>query len=49
MPEETLYVVCLGCGEAFDDLVIAKQHEADSKDPSCTSEGYEILPESEAM
>lgn len=37
----TMYVVCRGCGEAFDDLAIAYAHSG--------SDGWDVLPESEAM
>lgn len=40
-----MYVVCRGCGEAFDDLAIAYAHG----DDGCGSDGWDVLPESEAM
>lgn len=46
MPDEKLYLCCLGCGEVFDDLEVAKVHEVECDNPS---EGYDIQPESEAF
>lgn len=48
MPNEKLYLVCKGCGEAFDAIEPAKEHEAGSF--GCeAADGYDILPESEAF
>ncbi len=48
---EKMYLVCNGCGEAFDDIQAAHQHGA--SDPQsktwCGDDGFVILPESEAM
>ena len=43
---EKLYVVCAACGEAFDDLDAAKNHE-DYND--CDKAYYQALPESKAF
>lgn len=41
--QEKLYLVCTTCGEAFDALEPAREHELQCE---CV---YTILPESEAM
>lgn len=50
--EEKPYLVCRGCGEAFDDLTAAHQHGTfiAGPDPSwCGEAGFDIVPESEAV
>ncbi len=42
---EKLYVVCAECGEAFDDLNAAKNHEA----WDCTSAYYQVVTENRAF
>ena len=46
--EEKLFLVCLACGEAFDEFATAKAHESDPEFIDC-DEGYDIVPESEAF
>jgi hypothetical protein len=50
-PEEKLYLVCNGCGEACDDIKAAHEHGA--SDPQskvwCGDDGFVIMPESEAL
>jgi hypothetical protein len=46
---EKLYLVC-ACGEAFDELGIARQHVDDAKFFSdCGSNEFSVVPESEAF
>ncbi len=50
--EEKLYLVCNGCGEAFDEIQTAQEHGqfVPGMDPSwCGEDGFAILPESEAF
>jgi len=51
MEQEKQYLVCNGCGEAFDDITAAHEHGV--SDPQsktwCGDNGFVILPESEAM
>lgn len=52
MEREKLYLVCGYCGEAFDDIAAAKEHERtadDDENDNCFAPVYEILPESEAF
>ena len=49
---EKMYLVCRGCGEAFDDITVITEHG--NSDPSgsagwCGDEGFDIMPESDAM
>lgn len=49
---ETPFLVCIRCGEAFDNMTSALQHGP--SDPSgsagwCGDEGFNIVPESEAF
>lgn len=48
---EKLYLVCRGCGEACDEIKTAQEHG--SVDPNtkvwCGEDGFDILPESEAL
>lgn len=50
---EKLYLVCRGCGEACDSIETANEHFVwlgNGPDTGvCADEGYDILPESEAM
>lgn len=47
---EKLYLVCSSCGEAFDVMFYAKQHEESCKEEYDSERvEYELLPESEAM
>lgn len=49
---EKPYLVCRGCGEAFDSLIPAHEHGAyiPGPDPSwCGEAGFDIVPESEAL
>ena len=39
---EKWFIVCRCCGEAFDAIETAKEHEA-------CDDGFDVLPESEAM
>ena len=50
--EEKQYLVCVGCGEAFEDITSAHQHGVfiPGPDPSwCGENGFQIVPESEAF
>jgi len=52
VPDEKQYLVCIRCGEAFEDMMSALEHGP--SDPSgsagwCGDEGFNILPESEAL
>lgn len=50
--EEKQFLVCRGCGEAFDEITTAHQHGTfiAGPDPSwCGEAGFDIVPESEAM
>jgi len=52
VPDEKQYLVCNGCGEAFDSITAAHEHGVfiPGPDPSwCGENGFAILPESEAM
>lgn len=52
VPDEKLYLVCIGCGEACDSIVTAQEHGVfiPGPDPSwCGEDGFNILPESEAL
>jgi formylmethanofuran dehydrogenase subunit B len=49
---EKMYLVCRGCGEACDTITFAHLHG--NSDPSgcagwCGEDGFDLLPESEAM
>jgi hypothetical protein len=48
-----LYLVCVGCGEAFDEMATAEQHAKDSYEEcergNSHSVMFNVLPESEAM
>jgi predicted nucleic acid-binding Zn-ribbon protein len=49
---EKQYLVCIGCGEAFDDITAAHEHGVfiPGPDPSwCGENGFQIVPESEAF
>ncbi len=49
---EKLYLVCNGCGEAFDSIEAAQQHGTADLSGSagwCGEDGFVIQPESEAM
>lgn len=48
---EKWYVMCTNCGEVWDNLEIAKDHESDFRDDEsgCLTPTYEIQPESEAF
>jgi len=49
---EKLYLVCIGCGEAFDNITAAHEHGVfiPGPDPSwCGEDGFNIMPESEAL
>jgi hypothetical protein len=50
--EEKPYLVCRGCGEAFDEVQPARDHGTfiPGPDPSwCGEAGFDIVPESEAL
>jgi len=50
--QETPFLVCRGCGEAFDNLNFARDHGTfiPGPDPSwCGEAGFDIVPESEAF
>lgn len=49
--EETLYLVCNGCGEAFDSVRFAYEHgtRLPASGVWCGDDGFNIQPESEAM
>jgi hypothetical protein len=52
VPDEKQYLVCNGCGEAFDSITAAHEHGVfiAGPDPTwCGENGFAILPESEAM
>ena len=52
VPDEKQYLVCNGCGEAFDSITSAHEHGVfiPGPDPSwCGENGFGILPESEAL
>jgi hypothetical protein len=49
---EKMFLVCIGCGEAFDSMTAAHEHGVfiPGPDPSwCGEEGFNIMPESEAL
>lgn len=51
-PEEKQCLVCINCGEAFDNLSAAHEHGVfiPGADPRwCGEEGFSIVPESEAF
>lgn len=50
-PGEEPMIVCLDCGEAFDSLEPAYEHEADCSEITGNREGpdYRIVPAAEAM
>jgi ribosomal protein L31 len=47
--EEKLFLVCDSCGEAFDEMTTAKDHEVTCEAESDNRIEYSILPESEAF
>jgi hypothetical protein len=50
--EEKRYLVCNGCGEAFDNITAAYEHGVYIPGPDnswCGEEGFVIAPESEAL
>jgi hypothetical protein len=50
--QETMFLVCRGCGEAFDSITPAHEHGVfiAGPDPSwCGEAGFDIVPESEAF
>ena len=50
--DEKMFLVCKNCGEAFDTIETAHQHGTfiAGPDPSwCGEDGFDLLPESEAM
>ena len=52
VPDEKQYLVCNGCGEAFDNITAAHEHGVfiPGPDPSwCGEVGFDIVPESEAL
>ena len=52
VPDEKQYLVCNGCGEAFDNITAAHEHGVyiPGPDPSWWGdEGFVIAPESEAL
>jgi hypothetical protein len=52
VPDEKQYLVCINCGEAFDSITAAHEHGVyiPGPDPSwCGEEGFNIMPESEAL
>lgn len=53
MPEqEKMYLVCKGCGEAFDSIPGAHEHGVfiAGPDPTwCGENGFDLVPESEAL
>lgn len=46
---ERLYVVCEGCGEAFEHLEAALDHQVNVQVATCNDATYQILPEHEAF
>lgn len=49
---ERMYLVCKGCGEAFDNMQSAHEHGTfiPGPDPSwCGEDGFDMVPESEAL
>ena len=52
VPDEKQYLVCNGCGEAFDSITAAHEHGVYIPGPDnswCGDEGFVIAPESEAL
>jgi hypothetical protein len=51
MVGEKMYLVCRGCGEACDDIGTARDHGVSNPQSKtwCGEDGFDILPESEAM
>jgi hypothetical protein len=52
VPDEKQYLVCNGCGEAFDNITAAYEHGVYIPGPDnswCGEEGFVIAPESEAL
>ena len=52
VPDEKQYLVCNGCGEAFDNITAAYEHGVYIPGPDnswCGDEGFVIAPESEAL
>ena len=48
--DEKLYLNCIACGEVFDSLDAAKEHESREDDSfMCEGAVYGIQPESEAF
>lgn len=49
MDDEKLYLVC-ACGEAFDDLTVARRHiDEVSFFSDCGTNAFSVVPESEAF
>jgi hypothetical protein len=52
VPDETPFLVCINCGEAFDNITSAYEHGYSDVSGSagwCGDEGFNIVPESEAF
>jgi hypothetical protein len=52
VPEEKQFLVCIRCGEAFDNITSAHEHGTADLSGSagwCGDEGFNIVPESEAF
>ena len=52
IPDDKPYLVCRGCGEAFDSLGFAQAHGTfiPGPDPSwCGEAGFDIVPEEDAL
>jgi hypothetical protein len=50
--QETQFLVCRGCGEAFDSITPAHEHGVFIAGPDpqwCGEAGFDIVPESEAF
>ena len=46
--EEKLFLVCIECGEAFDEIAVAFNHGSDPED-YCDCRTFDIMPESKAF
>ncbi len=52
VPDEKTFLVCKGCGEAFDTMPLAREHGAfiSGFNPTwCGEDGFDLVPESEAF
>lgn len=52
LPDDKPYLVCRGCGEAFDHIIPAQEHGTyiPGPDPQwCGEAGFDIVPEEDAL